>query len=87
MVAEMDMPANAGVADGTGFNDLAGYIFGGNTARERMEMTTPVITTPGGQDAAPGTMQFVMENKCVLPRTPLHSVKAICTVSKQSAQY
>ncbi len=30
MVAEVDMPAGSGPAGGDGFNDLAGYIFGGN---------------------------------------------------------
>lgn len=30
MVAEVAMPAGAGPAAGEGFNDLAGYIFGGN---------------------------------------------------------
>jgi hypothetical protein len=30
MVAEVDMPRGAGPAAGEGFNDLAGYIFGGN---------------------------------------------------------
>jgi SOUL heme-binding protein len=30
MVAEVDMPQDAGPAAGEGFNDLAGYIFGGN---------------------------------------------------------
>jgi SOUL heme-binding protein len=30
MVAEVDMPRAAGPAAGEGFNDLAGYIFGGN---------------------------------------------------------
>ena len=30
VVAETDMPAGSGPAAGSGFNDLAGYIFGGN---------------------------------------------------------
>jgi len=42
-------------AGGSGaFNALAGYIFGGNSARDRMAMTTPVFT-----DSC-GSMQFVV---------------------------
>ncbi len=40
---------------GTGaFQAIAGYIFGGNDAGEKIAMTTPVLTTRGG------TMQFMM---------------------------
>ena len=39
---------------GGAFNALAGYIFGGNAARDRMAMTTPVFTDSGG------SMQFVV---------------------------
>ena len=42
-------------AGGSGaFNALAGYIFGGNAARDRMAMTTPVFTD------SRGSMQFVV---------------------------
>jgi hypothetical protein len=37
----------AAPAGGAGFTELAGYIFGGNSDKESMEMTTP-----GGLDAA-----------------------------------
>jgi hypothetical protein len=52
--------AGAGPAGGAGFNELAAYIFGGNREGARMEMTTPVLTSPsaGGGGAS---MQFVME--------------------------
>jgi SOUL heme-binding protein len=33
LVAEVRMGAGAGPASGAGFNDLAGYIFGGNNRR------------------------------------------------------
>ena len=48
-------PASA--AGGSAFNQLAGYIFGNNIQKERMEMTTPVFT-----DTA-GNMQFVLGSK------------------------
>ncbi|KAK9834183.1 hypothetical protein WJX81_006360 [Elliptochloris bilobata] len=60
VVAEVSMPASAAPASGTGFNELAGYIFGGNAGRQKMEMTTPVITTAGQPGAA---MRFPMERK------------------------
>ncbi|GMH48460.1 hypothetical protein TrLO_g4546 [Triparma laevis f. longispina] len=34
-------------ASGEGFNTLASYIFGGNERDEKMQMTTPVLTTEG----------------------------------------
>jgi hypothetical protein len=52
----------AGVSGGAGFNELAGYIFGGNQENVKMEMTTPVFTeTAPGQAGA--SMQFVLEPK------------------------
>jgi hypothetical protein len=35
-----------------GFRILAGYIFGGNTKRESIAMTAPVVARKGGTDAA-----------------------------------
>ena len=45
---------NPAAGGGGAFNALAGYIFGGNAARDRMAMTTPVFTDSSG------TMQFVV---------------------------
>lgn len=54
----------AGPASGTGFMDLAGYIFGGNTESEKMEMTTPVYTrSPAAAGRSTTSMQFPMERK------------------------
>jgi hypothetical protein len=64
-------------AGGSGFTDLAGYIFGGNADNAKMEMTTPVFTKTAAQaasssrvaaaatssSAAPPSMQFVIERK------------------------
>ena len=47
-VAETPVRSSAGAAAGEGFNELAGYIFGGNAEGESMPMTTPVISWPAG---------------------------------------
>ena len=60
-VAETSMGAGAGPAAGTGFTELAGYIFGGNDAEKKMDMTTPVFSTGGG-GAGGSRMQFVLES-------------------------
>lgn len=39
------LPACSGPASGSGFNDLAGYIFGGNESKLSMQMTTPGVHT------------------------------------------
>lgn len=43
-----DVSALEGMAAGSAFNTLAGYIFGGNEESKVMEMTTPVTTTSAG---------------------------------------
>ena len=48
---------------GTGFNELANFIFGGNDRKQSMEMTTPVLTTAGQQGKGSNRMAFVMESK------------------------
>ena len=48
---------------GTGFNELANFIFGGNDKKQSMEMTTPVLTTAGQQGEGSNRMAFVMETK------------------------
>lgn len=60
-------PAKGG---GGAFNALAGYIFGGNSRKERMAMTMPVFSDSTGQ------MQFVVRSSdevcclCYLSREP-----------------
>ncbi|PNH10002.1 hypothetical protein TSOC_003319 [Tetrabaena socialis] len=56
LVAETPMGAGAGPASGSGFSELARYLFGGNEQAASMEMTTPVFST---QQA----MQFVMGSR------------------------
>jgi hypothetical protein len=60
-IAEVVMPPGSGPAAGTGFQELAGYIFGGNKESARMEMTTPVFSTGGGASAS--RMQFVLDSR------------------------
>ncbi|KAL3139503.1 hypothetical protein ABBQ38_003826 [Trebouxia sp. C0009 RCD-2024] len=63
LVAETNMPSDARPAGGDGFTELAGYIFGGNSSKTKMEMTTPVISTGGQQGAHGDKMQFPIERK------------------------
>ncbi len=42
LAAETTVPGDATAARGEGFRRLAGYIFGGNQGRARIEMTAPV---------------------------------------------
>lgn len=63
LVVETSMAQGTGTAAGTGFNELASYIFGGNTEGLKMEMTTPVITTAPEPGADRTTMGFVIESR------------------------
>lgn len=63
LVAETSMPSGTRPAGGDGFNNLAGYIFGGNSRSTKMEMTTPVISTGGQQGPSGDKMQFPIESK------------------------
>ncbi|KAK9832958.1 hypothetical protein WJX74_002802 [Apatococcus lobatus] len=63
MVAETAMPMSSGPAEGSGFQDLANYIFGGNDRQESMEMTSPVINTINTDGSTQPQMQFPMEAK------------------------
>lgn len=69
LVAETPMPPGSGAASGSGFQELAGYIFGGNEAKQNMEMTTPVFNKPPAGTGEPGKMQFVMERRFSAPES------------------
>ena len=52
LVAESLVASDYSEAGSIGFKRLAGYIFGGNTRREKMAMTTPVFREADGEDIA-----------------------------------
>jgi len=52
LVAETLVAADYPEAGSIGFKRLAGYIFGGNTRRENMAMTTPVLREADGEEIA-----------------------------------
>ena len=53
VAAEVSVSGDRKAAASTGFRLLAGYIFGGNTARQKIAMTAPVLQAPAvGQKIA-----------------------------------
>jgi hypothetical protein len=52
VVAEVTVTGNQDEAGRRGFSLLAGYIFGGNTTRQKIAMTAPVTKIPKGQTIA-----------------------------------
>jgi len=52
VVAEVSVTGDRKDAAGNGFRLLASYIFGGNTRRQKIAMTAPVIQSPVGETIA-----------------------------------
>ncbi len=85
IVAEVTVAApSRNAASGMGFRPLAGYIFGGNTARDEIAMTAPVTTQASGTEiamtapvttaaSADGlyTVQFTMPSKWTMETLPI----------------
>jgi len=67
IVAEVDVGDQS--ADREGFRVLAGYIFGDNDGREKMQMTAPVESR-APEDKDQMTYSFVMERKYTLETLP-----------------
>jgi len=67
IVAETEMDVGSGPAGGSGFGELAKFLFGGNSKRLNMDMTTPVISTAGQMGEGGNRMQFVMSSRFRLP--------------------
>ena len=59
IAAETEAPGTEEASRNEGFRRLAGYIFGGNSRRDRISMTAPVAQAPGERIAmtAPGAQQ------------------------------
>jgi len=67
VVAEVDVRGRS--ADSQGFRTLASFIFGDNTASEKMQMTAPVESREAN-DGIDTTYAFVMERKYTLETVP-----------------
>jgi hypothetical protein len=52
LLAEVDVEGDRGTAANRGFRLLAGYIFGGNTSRASINMTSPVTQVPQSEKIA-----------------------------------
>jgi len=84
VAAEVTVPGDHDAAASAGFRLLAGYIFGGNSPRQRIAMTAPVVqepaadgekiamTTPVTQSGGPGswTVRFMMPSGYTLETLP-----------------
>jgi hypothetical protein len=73
-IAEVTVHADRYAAAYAGFRKLAGYIFGGNAEKQRIEMTAPVIEArahagEGGSQQA-WTIRFVMPRGSTLSKMP-----------------
>jgi hypothetical protein len=85
LIAEVDVDGDFDEAGNSAFRILAGYIFGDNQASEKMAMTAPVESRPGGKGekmsmtapvtttnaAGQTTYAFVMERKYSMETLPV----------------
>ena len=84
VVAEVSVGGDHDQAASAGFRLLAGYIFGGNTRRERLPMTAPVVQSKSASESIPmtapviqiadkgrWTVQFVMPANQTLDTLPV----------------
>jgi hypothetical protein len=93
VAAEVSVGGQRRDALGKGFRLLAGYIFGGNTRKQRIAMTAPVVqapvpTAPGGEKIAmtapvllsgggPWTIRFIMPRGSALETLPTPNNPAV----------
>ena len=86
IVAEVRVQGDRGPALSRGFRVLAGYIFGGNTAKASVAMTAPVgqsqsidMTAPVGQTEENGvwTVTFTMPSEWTLDTLPTPNSEAV----------
>jgi SOUL heme-binding protein len=69
-IAEVTVRAARNEAGNAGFRKLAGYIFGGNAEKQKIEMTAPVMEARAGGDGQAWTIRFVMPKGVTLARAP-----------------
>lgn len=93
IVAEVTVRGAQSQALSRGFSELARYIFGGNTAADKVAMTTPVaqrpsekiaMTTPVGQSGQDGlwTVTFTMPSEYTLDTLPVPNSDAVRFVAQ-----
>lgn len=59
LVAEIRLSGDRNQTGNEGFRALAGYIFGGNTRRQKMAMTAPVVQVPASGETIPMTAPVI----------------------------
>jgi hypothetical protein len=69
-LASVQVSGGYEAARGEGFNELAGYIFGGNSEGRKIAMTAPVIMDIQ-PDVPEGTMSFVLPSSFDMDSRPL----------------
>jgi SOUL heme-binding protein len=83
LLAEVKVSGSRNTAIQTGFRLLAGYIFGGNAAGEKIAMTVPVAQTPDGDD---WTVSFMMPARFTKDSLPAPKSDAIRFVKVPAAR-
>lgn len=90
VVAEVSVAGTSDEASSAGFRLLAGYIFGGNTRREKLPMTSPVVQSKANSESIPmtapviqladkdrWTVQFVMPSNQTMETLPIPNDKRV----------
>ena len=86
LAAEVTVTGDRDTAAKDGFRLLAGYILGGNTARESIAMTAPVVQTRAADEAAPKSTAVVQDDvwtmRVMMPRA--YSLETLPTPNNPS---
>ncbi len=92
-IAEVTVRADRNTAAYAGFRKLAGYIFGGNAEKQKIEMTAPVIEAAAGAADSEGagreawTIRFVMPRGSTLAKMPKPDDQTIRMVEAPPTRY